>query len=439
MPPTTSDQPSHHRHTNPAVPVPRATESTGPARPVAAPTRPGPPGSRSRAPLAVAAPVAAGLAAVASCLPVTATLGVLRLAEGTAGFGAAARLGLAAWLLGHGVPLETSAGRFGLAPLALSVLAAWRLVRAGVHASRAIGARGSRSVRRSLSSAAAVGLAYGLLGLLAAVVVNTDGQLVSPVRAGATLAIFGALAALFGALRTTGALWAVAHRIPASLRDGIRTGLVAAALLLATGAGAAGLAVATAGGAASDMIAAYHTGVAGQTGITLISVAYAPNAVVWAAAYLLGPGFAVGTDSVVRTTEVTLGALPAVPLLAALPHGPIGGAGAALLAIPAVNGMIAGWLLARRLDHAQWAPDGPAANRKPDSWARLLTTAAAAGPAAGVVLGSVAVASSGPLGDGRLAEIGPVGWQVAAAATVLITFGSLVGAAAGRIFSLSKD
>jgi hypothetical protein len=381
--------------------------------------------------------VAAGLAAVVSCLPVVVTLGVLWLAEGAAGFGAVARIGLAAWLLGHGVPLETSAGRFGLAPLALSVLAAWRLVRAGVHASRAVGARGSGSVRRSLGSAFAVGLAYGLLGLLAAVVVNTDAQMVSPMRAGATLAIVGTLASLFGALRTTGALWTVAHRTPVLLRDGIRTGLVAAALLLATGAGAAGLAVATAGGAASDMIAAYHTGIAGQAGITLISVAYAPNAAVWAASYLLGPGFAVGTDSVVRTTEVTLGALPAVPLLAALPHGPVGGAGAALLAIPAVAGMIAGWLLARRLDRrAQRAADGRAVNR---GWARLLTAAAAAGPVAGVVLGLVAVSSSGPLGDGRLAEIGPVGWQVAAAATVLITFGSLIGAAAGRIFPPSKD
>ncbi|NED49997.1 hypothetical protein G3I24_03605, partial [Micromonospora aurantiaca] len=133
------------------------------------------------------------------------------------------------------------------------------------------------------------------------------------------------------------------------VRDGLRTGLVAALLLCGAGAGAAGLAVATGGGDAADMIGAYRTGVAGQAGITLVSIAYAPNATAWSASYLLGPGFAVGTDTAVRTSEVSVGALPAVPLLAGLPRGPMDGLGGALLAVPVLAAMAAGWLLARRL------------------------------------------------------------------------------------------
>ncbi len=161
--------------------------------------------------------------------------------------------------------------------------------------------------------------------------------------------------------------------------------------------------MATGGGDAADMIGAYRTGVAGQAGITLVSLAYAPNAGVWSASYLLGPGFAVGTDTAVRTSEVSVGALPAVPLLAGLPRGPVDGLGAALLAVPVLAGMAAGWLLARRLLRLAADGTGRAAlagaarrrRRSPDRWPALL-------------LGLVAAASGGPLGGGRLAEVGPV-------------------------------
>ena len=97
------------------------------------------------------------------------------------------------------------------------------------------------------------------------------------------------------------------------------------------------------------MIAAYRTGVAGQAGIILVSLAYGANAAIWAAAYLLGPGFALGADSAVRLTEVTVGPLPTLPLLSGLPDGPMGAGGALLLAMPVVAGMFAGWLLTQRL------------------------------------------------------------------------------------------
>ncbi|WP_229400655.1 cell division protein PerM [Micromonospora okii] len=375
--------------------------------------------TRGRAPLVVAAGVAATWAALTSYLPVALVLGLVQLSEDAGSVVGALHAGLAGWLLGHGVPLHTDAGPLGLAPLALAGLAVWRLTRAGVHASRAIGARGGRSPRQALTAAVAVGIGYALLGALAAVPADAD-----PLRAGATLALVGTLAALAGAVRTTGVVGLLAARLPAPARDGVRTGLVAALLLLGAGAGAAGLAVATGGGDAADMIGAYRTGVAGQAGITLLSLAYAPNAVVWSASYLLGPGFTVGVDTAVRTSEVSVGALPPVPLLAGLPSGPIDGYGAALLAVPVLAAMAAGCLLARRLLRLA------AEERAEVRWPAVLIPAALAGPVAGLLLGALAAASGGPLGGGRLADTGPVAWQVAGVAAAVVSAGALIGAAA---------
>ncbi|HWH01811.1 MAG TPA: DUF6350 family protein, partial [Pilimelia sp.] len=293
---------------------------------------------------------------------------------------------------------------------------------------RGVGARHSGSVTRALAVGGAVGGGYGILGAAAAVLLGDGGPGASPPRAAATLAAFGAAAALLGALRATGAVEAVARRTPDVLRDGLRTGVVVALLLLGAGAGAAGIALAVAGGEAGEVYAAYRTGVAGQAGMTLICLAYAPNAATWAAAYLVGPGFAVGAGTVVRVTDVTVGGLPAVPLFAALPAGPLGGMGAALVGVPVVAGLVGGWLLARRrLRQA-------AVTRSPLSWPRLLGAAALAGPVAGLTLGLVAELSGGPLGDGHLARLGPVGWHVGAVAAAVVAVGALAGAAAGRSF-----
>ncbi|WP_431931921.1 cell division protein PerM [Micromonospora sp. RP3T] len=397
------------------------------ARPAARvpPPRAGEP-SRSRAPLPVAAGVAALWAALTSLLPVVVVLGLAQLTEDAGSLGGALRAGLAGWLLGHGVPLQTAAGPLGLAPLALSVLVVWRLTRAGVHVSRAVGARGAGSPRQALAVAAAVAVGYALLGTIAAVAVGAGGVRVSPVTTAVTFAVFAAPAALVGALRTTGVWALLARRCPPVVRDGLRAGLVAVLLLLGASAGAAGLAVATGGGDAADMIGAYRTGVAGQAGITLVSLAYAPNATAWSASYLLGPGFAVGTDTAIRTSEVSVGALPAVPLLAGLPRGPVDGLGSGLLAVPVLAAMAAGWLLARRLLRAA------AEDRAEVGWPELLVPAVLAGPVAGVLLGLLAAASGGPLGGGRLAEIGPAPWPVTAVATLVIAVGAVLGAAATR-------
>ncbi|MEU4158870.1 DUF6350 family protein [Actinoplanes sp. NPDC026670] len=409
---------------------------------VRVPTQRRPPPGRG-APLPVAALFATMWAALITYLPVAAVIGLARTLEGSGGLAAAAHAGLAGWLLGHGVPIGTSIGPLALAPLLLTVLILWRLNRAGLHVTRAIGARRTGSLGRALLVAVAVGTAYTLIGVLAAQLTDGRGTEISTGRAASHFLAIGVLGALLGALRGTGAVSTLARRLPPALRHGIRTGLVAAFLVVGAGAVVGGLAVALGGAQAAEIIANYRTGVAGQAGITLISIGYAVNAAIWVAAYLLGPGFAIGTDTAVQLTEVTLGPPPMVPLIAGLPEGPIGAAGTVLLALPVIAGAVAGWTLTQRLRfgresawrHTRRKSKGKVtvADVEPP-WLLVITSSLLAGPVAGLVLAGLAWASGGALGSGRLSQIGPDPIQTGIVAAIVVAVAVTVGATATRAF-----
>lgn len=401
----------------PTVPLDRANHPT-----VKVPAQRRPRGRRG-APLPVAAGFATLWAALLCYLPVAAIVGLSRTFEGAGGLRGAAGGGLAAWLLGHGVPLGTAIGPVSLAPLLITLLAAWRLNRAGLHVTRAIGARRSGSPRAAFLVAGTVGLWYALFGALAAMLLSGPGLEVSPMRAAGQLFLIGTAAALIGSLRGTDAVVVLAGALPGPVRHGLRTGVVATLLLLAAGAAFTGLSVAVGGGEAADMIAAYRTGVAGQAGITLVSLAYGANAVIWATAYLLGPGFSLGAGAGVSLTEVTVGPLPTLPLLAGLPAGPMGGVGVLLLAVPVLAGACAGVMLTTRLRRDE--PDEPGLGL-------VLGSAVLAGPAGGLLMGLLAWFSNGSLGGGRLAQIGPNPWLVGALAAAVIAVSAGIGAAATR-------
>src|SRR5258706_15253258 len=95
------------------------------------PARPKPPRAR-RAPLALAATVTTGWAALVSLAPMLVIVALVHAVDASgAPAHRVARLGLAGWLLAHGVPVHTGLGVVELAPLAFSVVAAWRVARAG--------------------------------------------------------------------------------------------------------------------------------------------------------------------------------------------------------------------------------------------------------------------------------------------------------------------
>jgi hypothetical protein len=375
------------------------------------------------APLPVAAVVAALWAASVSLAVVFLLIGLGGLGSGV-GLAEVARVTLAGWLLSQGTPVTYGSDPISLTPLALTALCGWRLARAGVHAGRAAGVPRSRRLRRAFAAGVAVAVVYGGLGAGAAALAGTPGLVVSVPRAGLGCFCLALVAAVLGALRSSPAARDRLARLPVALADGVRTGLVASALVAATGAGLAGVALAVRGGAATEMLSIHRAGVLGQAGVTALCLAYAPNLALWGAAYLLGPGFAVGVGTSVTPWGVVLDDVPALPALAGLPVVPLSGPAAVLLAAPLAASVAAGMLLTRRRVRLA---DG----RAPDWWP-LLGAAILAAPVAGTVLGLAALASRGGMAGEQMADLGPVPLLVAACATVVVGVGVVIGAAHAR-------
>jgi hypothetical protein len=368
------------------------------------------------------------LAALMAVLPLAALVALaVALAHGPVTTAVVTRFSLAGWLLSLGVPLKTGFGSVSLAPLALGWFACWRIMRAGVHTTRALGAQGSRDPRRALLVGTLFGLAYAVLTGLAGWFVDSDAIEIAPRRAALHGFIAGFVFATLGAVRATDAIRVLARGVPKVLRDATRTGSVAALLMIAAGGAATGLAVALRAGDASSSLTAYP-GVAGHAGATLVSLALAPNMAVWGAAYLLGPGITFGPDTLIRASGVAIGKLPVLPAFVAMPDDALHGVANVLLGLPLVAGITAGWLLTRRRLRPR---DGVIPQVR---WGHLLTGSVLAGPVAGLLLVVACFVARGDLtgvltGSG---QIGPAPLHVGAIATAVTALGCLIGALGTR-------
>jgi len=216
--------------------------------------------------------------------------------------------------------------------------------------------------------------------------------------------------------------------MPARPRSIVMGMLGAAAILAAAGAVLAGGSLAVhlpAVRAASDALA---PGPGGAALLLLAQLAYAPNAIIWAVAYTLGPGFAFGTGTVIAPTGSVLGAVPVFPMLAALPSGARPGGPALMpvvvLAVPYLAGLFAGIVTVR-------ITPTPVLEAAP-LWGF------AAGAAAGVLAGLAAAFAGGPLGDGRLSAVGPSGFRVGLVAILEIGVTAALAAAAANWLILRR-
>lgn len=150
----------------------------------------------------------------------------------------------------------------------------------------------------------------------------------------------------------------------------------------------------------AQVIALYegiHSGVLGGIAVTLAELAFLPNLVLWTASWLIGPGFAIGVGSSVGPLGTSLGPLPAVPVLGALPTGDLPFAFLGLL-VPIVAAFLVGALIR------------PAVLRslEPErsTLGALLGTGIGIGIVGGAVMAILAWVSGGSAGPGRLAEVG---------------------------------
>jgi hypothetical protein len=342
------------------------------------------------------------------------------------------RLGLDLWVLAQHGGIVVSDGHVGLVPLGLSAVplaACWfagrRLARALDPRAERIAAGATRAVPSfpPLRALVVFAAGYALLAGVAAVAGATPsaqpilGQ--AFVGAGTVAGVAGCLGA---AAYRFGSAWAgvraVARLLPPSVRLWLRPAAAALVLHLA-----ASLAVVLAllvmhGDQVSGLQRALQPDAAGGFVLVLAQVTLLPDVVLWAAAVLAGPGFAIGAGTSVTTAGAVLGPLPALPLLGALPGpGAFPASAGLLLSVPVLAGLVSGMLLLRAGDAAWW---------------RLLIDVAGIAAVVGVALTGLAWLSGGPAGPGRLAVTGPVAWQVGAAGALQVAAGTLLAVLVGR-------
>ena len=381
-------------------------------------------------PLVVTGGIAA-LAAAASGLAVLVTLTAIGWITAPhvgigAGLGGVLRTAAMLWLVAHHVGFTVrGAGRIGLLPLGLVLLPGALLAMAGRWVVRAGAVTRLRHV-----GYAAIALAFPYALLAGALAVASGTSVAAPSLLQAVIAAFllALVAGGLGAARGLAPWSRLGSLMPARPRSIVMGMLGSAAILTAAGAVLAGASLAVhlpEVKAASDALA---PGVGGAALLLLAQIAYIPNAIIWAVAYSLGPGFAFGTATVVAPTGSALGAVPVFPMLAAIPAGARpGGPGwvpVVVLALPYLAGVFAGVVTVRI------APT-PVIEAAP-LWGF------AAGTAAGVLVGLAAAFSGGPLGNGRLASVGPSGFQVGLVAILELGITAALSAAGANWLILRR-
>jgi hypothetical protein len=362
------------------------------------------PRARPARPLVVTGGIAA-CAAAASGLAVLTTLTAIgwitapHVGVGS-GLGGVLRTAALLWLVAHHVGFTVrGVGRIGMLPLGLVLIPGALLAVAGrwvVHAG------GVTRLRHVGYVAVALSLPYTLLAGALAVASRTPQVTPSLVQAVTASFLLAVVAGGLGAARGLAPWSRLASLMPARPRSIVLGMLGSGAILVAAGAVLAGVSLLTHLPTVRAATDALTPSLAGAALLLLIQLAYVPNAIIWAVAYALGPGFSFGTGTVVAPTGSSLGAVPAFPMLAALPSGArAAGPGwvpVLVLAVPYLAGVFGGMVTIRI------APT-PTIEAAP-LWGF------ATGAATGVLAALAAAFSGGPLGDGRLAQVGPSGWQV---------------------------
>ncbi len=380
---------------------------------------------RQRPPVALVAGVG-GLAAAASTLVVCLAVGVIGWFLADAGAHGAPRDGLRVgalgWLLAHGSGVRVDGVLITVVPLGITAICAWAVWRVGHRVGDLLSGHGPDAdgiADGQRDWTVAVGTLAFTVGYVAVAVVTLR-LAGSPETApsGSRVVLwsillclaFGAPALAVGSGRL--AIWAPA--VPAWLRAAVAGGLRVLACYLLLSAVLFVVALAADFGSAANVMSRLHLSAGDATVYTVVTSTLVPNAAVFSASYLLGPGFAVGTGTLVSPSLVTLGPVPMFPLLAALPdEGPTPAWTAYAVAVPPLVAAVAVAWAQRRLPALRWE-DGA-------------LRGCVGGVLAGLLLGVLAAVSGGAVGPGRMRTVGPEAMDVLVHAVAAFGLGGVVG------------
>ncbi|HPT96122.1 MAG TPA: DUF6350 family protein [Microbacteriaceae bacterium] len=158
-----------------------------------------------------------------------------------------------------------------------------------------------------------------------------------------------------------------------------------------------------------------HVDALGATVLTLGQAAYLPTFIGWAIAWVAGPGFALGTGTVVSPVGTQLGVVPGIPVLGALPESSTPWLLVVVL-LPIAAGALAGWVCRSIL--AQAGLDARTSPR--------LVIALGIATVAGAAGALIALATSGSAGPGSLAHVGPEPGPLALTLAVEVLIGAAI-------------
>ncbi len=385
----------------------------------------GPVDPRHRRPLVLLTSLG-GVLAAGSTLMVCLAVGVVGWFLTDAGSHGEPRDGLAVgalgWLMAHGSGVHVQGVPVTVTPLLLTLAAAWATWRIGHRIGDSISGHGPDADaiadgERDWTVPTGILLfatGYVLVTVVTASLVATPETAPSTGRAvlwSILIAVLvGGPALAVGSGRA--AIWAAF--LPVSLRAAGVTclSIVVAYLTVASVALVAALVVDF--GTAANVMSQLQLD-AGEAGLYLLATAILlPNAAVFSGAYLLGPGFTVGLNTMVSPTVVSLGALPMFPLLAALPaNGPTPGWTPWLMAVPPVVAALAAARAQRRHRTVRWEEGA--------------LRGCTGGVLAGIVLGLLAIVAGGAVGPGRMRSVEPFASDVLVHAITSFGIGGLMG------------
>ncbi|MGH3445276.1 MAG: cell division protein PerM [Nocardioidaceae bacterium] len=387
---------------------------------------PGGPFATSGRPLVLSAGFAGAAAAGSALLGCMALALVGWFASDAGAYGQttdAIRVGADAWLLAQGGHLELAGATISVVPLGLTAVCGYVALRLGRWAGQVSPARSSKELAAGVATLAG---GYAAVTLITALL--ADAPAAHPHTVGAVVGSFLLSAVLGGGgiLAGAGRLRTLATLLPETLRAVLTAAVAAVLLLVAVGAAVLALALLGDLGSAANVLSRLHADATGAALYTVVVAAVAPNAVLLAGAYVLGPGFAVGTGTVVSTSSVTLGPVPAFPLLAALPKDGVPPWWTELfVVVPVLVAFVAVVAAARRF------PTG--------SYEVGVARGLGAGLLGGLAFGLLTAIAGGSVGPGRMAHVGaPVGACVGAA-VVAMGIGGVLGGLAATWWSRRRD